>query len=950
MTMFLAAACALATFAGGEAWAQVAGSIAVYPATSSVEFTSTKQFSAYVPISPNTITWLVNDVPGGNATLGKISAGGLYTPPAVIPASNVVTIKARSTAYPSSFGTASLTITKKYPWLWSLSPSALTTGAYKVTLNGSNFATNSQALANGVAVQTTFVSSTKLVATGTAAAVGTMQFAVRQPAPGAVTGNSVAVPVTAAVTTVSVAPATVSVQAGASQAFAATVTGNANTAVTWTVNGSTGGSATVGTISAAGLYTAPAVVPSPSSVTIRATSVGSPTSFAQAAVTVIAPVTVAVAPGTAIVSLGGTQAFVATVTGNANTAVAWAVNGITGGSGALGTITSAGLYTAPAVMPASTSVTIRATSAASPASTAQSFVTLVPPVTVTVTPGTATVAVNGTQTFTAAVTGTANTAVTWAVNGTTGGTTAAGTISAGGVYTAPAVLPAPAIVTIRATSVASPASTSQALVSLTAPPPPATSLTAARFLEQSSFGPNTATLAQVQQMGIDVYLEAQFGAPETVIPAPGDNSMGSLRQWMLYNYSSAPDQLRQRVAYALSQIIVTSGNKLVYADESLPWLRLLSKHAFGNYRDLLRDVSMSPSMGKYLDLANSLKPGLAGGANENYPRELMQLFTIGLWRLKQDGSQILVGGSPVPTYTQQTVGQVALALTGWTYATAPGATPRNVNWEYFGAPMETRQANHDTSAKAFLGCSLPAGQTVQDDLDGVLDCLMAHPNTSPFVATRLIRSLVMSNPSPGYIQRVADVFAGVGGGVPGDLEAVVRAILTDPEARHDTATATQGRLKEPILQLVGFLRALNGGFTATNQLPYLFDYMAQSILTPPSVFSWFSPLYRVPGQSLFGPEFQIYSPAEATLRGNLFYSLLTNPGTDAVVNLSPFQVYGNDMPNLVEAVNQTLLYGRMPPAMKQALLNAAAPGYDAKTRIETVLYLTALSGQYAVQH
>src|SRR5258708_1408156 len=193
----------------------------------------------------------------------------------------------------------------------------------------------------------------------------------------------------------------------------------------------------------------------------------------------------------------------------------------------------------------------------------------------------------------------------------------------------------------------------------------------------------------------------------------------------------------------------------------LPWLRLLSKHAFGNYRDLLRDVSISPSMGKYLDLANSMKPGLAGGANENYPRELMQLFTIGLWQLNPDGSQVMDGsGNPVPTYDQETVRQVALALTGWTYATAPGKTAQTNNWEYFGAPMETRPGNHATTSKAFLGCTAGAGQSVDQDLDSVLDCLMNHPNIAPFIATRLIRSLVTSNPSPGFIHRVADVFAG----------------------------------------------------------------------------------------------------------------------------------------------------------------------------------------------
>jgi hypothetical protein len=517
-------------------------------------------------------------------------------------------------------------------------------------------------------------------------------------------------------------------------------------------------------------------------------------------------------------------------------------------------------------------------------------------------------------------------------------------------------MPASSNVTVRATSAANTLAFAQASVTLSAPPPvtpPSPGLLAAgRFLEQSSFGPTPATLVQVQQLGVTAYLDAQLSLPETPIPTPSGNSLGALRQWALHNYTTAPDQLRQRVAYALSQILVTSGFKLVYADEMLPWLRLLSQHAFGNYRDLLREMTISPSMGKYLDLANSMKPGPAGGANENYPRELLQLFSIGLWLLNPDGSQVLDGsGKPIPAYSQETVTQVALALTGWTYPTAPGATPGGNNWEAFTGPMEPRPLNHATTAKAFLGCSLPAGQTVQQDLDGVIDCLMQHPNIAPFIATRLIRSLVMSNPSPGYIGRVSAVFVNNGSGVRGDLKAVVRAILLDPEARNDTATMNQGRLKEPILQVSGFLRALNGQFSSAQQVTYLFDYMGQSVLSPPSVFSWFSPMYRVPkNPQLFGPEFQIYTPTEATLRGNMIYSILNYPGADLPVDLTPFQPYGSDMAALVEKVNVTLLYGRMPAPLKQALITAAAPGYDAKTRIETVLYLAALTGQYAVQH
>ena len=890
-------------FSGLRASAQVAGPIVVYPENSSLEMGGNRQFSAYVPISPNTVVWTVNDLPGGNATFGTVSTTGFYLPPAVPPTNNVVLVKARSTAYPTVVGTAQLTLTRPYPWLWSVYPATLVTGNYEVSFNGANFTADSQALANDVAVTTTFVSATKLIARGAAPQPGTIQFAVRQPGTGAVVGNLIAVAVTAVPTTVTVSPTAATVTLGATRAFTGTVAGNTNTAVTWAVNGTTGGSAALGTISATGVYTAPTALPSPATVTIRATSVASATAYAQAAVTLVPPpVTVTVAPATATVEIGTSRTITATVMNNPNTAVTWSVNGVAGGSSVVGTISAAGVYAAPTVLPTSTTVIIRATSAATTSAYGQATVTLaLPSVVVAIAPATATVQVGSARTFTATVTGNANTAVTWSVNGTAGGSATVGTIGAGGVYTAPAALPAPVTVTIRATSAVNAAAFGQATVTLTSVPPPVVWLPGARFLEQASFGPTPATLAAVQQKGIPAYLQEQFTLPATVIPTPSNNSMGELRTWVLYNYTSAPDQLRQRVIYSLSQIVVTSANKLIYPDMMLPWMRLVSQHAFGNYRNLLRDLTMSPSMGKYLDLANSTKPGPGGGANENYARELMQLFTIGLWQLNPDGSLLLDSyGLPMTTYDQRTVAQMALALTGWVYATPPGG---GSSYEFAGAPMVPQQARHDTTAKSILGCTLPANQTVQQDLENVLDCLMSHPNTAPFIATRLIRSLVTSNPSGAYIQRVASVFANNGSGVAGDLQAVVTAILLDPEARQDVPVANQGRLKEPILHVSGFLRALNGGFSSSQQLTYLFDYMAQSVLNPPSVFSWFSPLYRVPHSSLFGPEFQIYSPTEATLRGNLFHGMLNYSGGDTSIDLSPFQPYGNDMPNLVEAVN-----------------------------------------------
>ena len=861
-SLVLGGLCALAT----PVQAQVAGSIDIWPANSTVELGGTKQYGAYVPINPNTVNWSVNGVVGGDSTVGTISAAGLYTPPSAAPANNVVAIRATSTAYPSSYAQTSLTITRKYPWLWSLYPSSIQVGGYSVSLNGANFAPDSKVLVNGVAVPTTYFSSTKLVATGVASQVGTLNVAVQQPGPGSVTGNSVSLSVKAATVTLAVSPVSASVPLAGAQTFAASVSGSSNTGVTWSVNGLAGGAATIGTISSSGVYTAPATMPASSTVTITAASMASPSTTASATVTLTVPpppVIVSVSPTSASLQVGTSQAFAASVSGSANTSVTWSVNGVTGGSALTGFISPAGVYTAPAAMPASPTVAIKALAAA---------------------------------------------------NGTSFGT---------------------------------------ATVTLTMPPPPTVWMPGARFLEQTSFGPTPATLAKVQQMGFQAYLDEQFNLPATQIPTFSDNNMGSLKQWALYNYTVAPDQLRQRVVFALGQIIVTSGAKLIYADEMIPWLSLLNQHAFGNYRDLLKDISLSPSMGKYLDLANSVKPGVAGGANENYAREIMQLFTIGLWQLNQDGSLVLDGnGNPVPTYNQATIKQVALALTGWTYPTAAGVTPNlnTLNWENFSGPMEARPKYHDTSSKSVLGVTIPAGQTVQQDLDSVIDILMNHPNTAPFIATRLIRLLVMSNPSPAYIQRVADVFVNNGAGVRGDLKAVVTAIIMDPDARQDVPTVNSGRLKDHILQVTGFLRSLNGQFTSGQQLTYIFDYLAQSILAPPSVFNWYSPLYHVPKSPLFGPEFQIYTPSEATSRGNLIFYFINQSAGDTIIDLTPFQPYGNDMTGLVEVANQILLYGRMPAEVKQAIITAAAPGYDAKTRIETVLYLTALTGQYAVQH
>ena len=564
--------------------------------------------------------------------------------------------------------------------------------------------------------------------------------------------------------------------------------------------------------------------------------------------------------------------------------------------------------------------------------------------TISIAPGNVTIAPSATQLFTATVTNSANTSVTWSAS--------LGNISATGLYTAPAIAPSPASVTITATSVASPASgvTTSATVTanIVGPPNPGTglgtpNLSAGRFLEQATFGPTSADLAHLQQIGIDAWLTEQLSMPETQIVDPGAMGSGALQSQYLSRLSQAPDQLRQRVAYALSQIIVISMNKNIYPDEVVPYLQILSRDAFGNYRTLLGEISVSSQMGKYLDLANSTKPGPGGGANENFARESMQLFSIGLNMLNPDGSQQLdAGGNPIPTYTQTTIQQVALALTGWVY-------PNNA-WEDFSGPLVPLEANHDVTQKSFLGCTLPAGQNTTQDMNGFLDCIFNHPNVGPFIATRLIRSLVTSNPSPAYIQRVAAVFNDNGAGVRGDLAAVVKAILTDAEARNDAAPPSSGRLKDPIFHMIAFVRALNGSMSPTNGLPWLFSQMAQAPLTPPSVFSFYSPMYKIPQTPLFGPEFQIYTPTESILRGKFLWEAISNPATDMSPSLAPFTAVAGNTQQLIDAVDQALLYGRMPVTMRQSLANAIVAQSDNNSRVQTALYLTALSGLYAVQY
>lgn len=570
-------------------------------------------------------------------------------------------------------------------------------------------------------------------------------------------------------------------------------------------------------------------------------------------------VSVSVQPSTATVRGGDTQQFTATVSGTTNTAVTWTVNGIAGGDDTVGRIDSNGLYTAPATAPSPNGVTIRATSAAVPTAAGSASVTLLNPIPVlnAVNPGTA-----GVGSFTLVVTGSKFVNGAQVVYGTTPLTT---------TFVSPTTLVARATATAAdatAGSVAvtvsnpNPGSASSAVVSLRVVSGNRVSAAAAaRFLEQATFGPTAELITQVQQVGFESFLQDQFNLNVSTYPDPGPNdnlnSSSPLQQRWFQNALYGPDQLRLRAAWALHKIWVVSWVTVNRWDAFAGYLRMHHNHAFTNYRAIMENVTKNPAMGAYQDIANNDKANPQAGisCNENYGRELMQLFTIGVWQLNQDGTlKRDANNNPIPTYDQAVVEDNACALTGWTYQNPPG---QNRTWPrppYFGGPLEAVESHHDTRQKVLLnGFTLPANQTAQQDLTGTLDNLFTYPSTAPFVSKMLIQQFVTSNPSPAYVRRVADTFdAGVytsngvtfGSGQRGDMQALLAAILLDPEARAADnpalATPDEGKLREPVLFVTGLLRAL-GAQSDGSRLITETANMGQRVLYPPTVFSYFSP-------------------------------------------------------------------------------------------------------------
>lgn len=564
------------------------------------------------------------------------------------------------------------------------------------------------------------------------------------------------------------------------------------------------------------------------------------------------------------------------------------------------------------------------------------------------------------------------------------------------------------------------ASGSQTFTPPAAPPslPPGlpTANDAARFLTQASFGPTTQEISKVQASGFQAWIDDQASKPATSMYSTvyqrcttsyasadalsGDRCVETA--WK--NMITAPDQLRQRVAFAYSELFVVSladGNVGGQpAGVSIYW-DMLASDAFGNFRQILQDVTLNASMGQYLNMRGNKKPVSPNfqPPNENYAREILQLFSVGLNQLQPDGTLKLdAGGLPIPTYDQTTIQNFAQVFTGWNLDSAhpvsiptlkaPASTQPTTNpaatqpsivivKSYYNNPMlqSDNGAFHSTAQKTLLAYQvngtpvnnvIPAtsSQSVASanaELKVALDNIFNHPNVGPFVARRLIQRLVCSNPSPAYIYRVASVFNNDGTGVRGNMKAVITAILTDYEARSTTFLAAPGygHLREPVLSLSAVIRAFHPTSTSGYfKLGRTDNSLDQSPLRSPTVFNFFEPDYVDPGPiagaGLFSPELEIVSQATGVSYVNTIYSGITGswPGGDVKIDLTTEAALVGNPTAFVAYLNNLLMGGTMDPAVQTRIINFLnGPGakLDALSKAKAAVYLAASSAQYAAE-
>ena len=670
-------------------------------------------------------------------------------------------------------------------------------------------------------------------------------------------------------------------------------------------------------------------------------------------------ITVTISPKTATIGAGNVQQFTATVTGSIDLSVVWLVNGVSFGNSTVGTVDFEGNYTAPNNIVGLGSVTVTAASNANPAKTDSAIVTLTNPVpTLTsITPATL-----GLGAFQITLNGTGFVSTSTA---TFGGQPLQVTYVSSTMLTAVGNASNAQVgsVTVKVTNPAPGGGTSNGVnVTVTTAGTPESSAAAVRFLEQSSFGPDMENVNQVAETGFDTYLQNQFASTVTPYPDPRPNdSINNVQQTFFLNAIAGGDQLRMRMTLALNELWVVSGQTINDPLGYTNYLRALSKDALGNYLNLMTDVTLTPAMGNFLNMVNNDAPPPGEHANENYAREFMQLFCLGLNQLNPDGTPVLdSSGNPIPTYTQNDVMDLGRVFTGWTFPPTPGKPSQNHNPQFYGGPMVAVEGLHDSGPKTILGQSIPAGQSAEQDLASALGIVFNHPNVGPFVAQQMIEHLVTSNPSPAYVQRVATAFNtgtfnSYGSGKRGDMQATIAAILMDPESRRGdnpaTVVVTDGKLREPVVMVASIARAFHAKTDAAG-LPQWSANMAQDIFNPATVFNFFPPVNPIAGTTLNGPEFAIFATNTSLSRVNFINAAVYGSlGQNTTLDFSSVTGAGSNA-LMVAWLDTLFLHGSTPTQMKQTILTAvgAVDPADIVGQADAAIYLFTSSSMYQVQH
>lgn len=552
-----------------------------------------------------------------------------------------------------------------------------------------------------------------------------------------------------------------------------------------------------------------------------------------------------------------------------------------------------------------------------------------------------------------------------------------------------------------------------------------------RFMQQATFGPTAALEFRLRQIGFSRWIDEQISKPYPTIPytnfaqKPFDVFVGcggdygtnpeidlchrnhywifENQKWMLKEALYGEDQLRRRVSWALHQIWVVSARTVYQNRWMQEYVEILDRNAFGNYRNLMKEITLSPAMGEYLDMVRSTR----NSPNENYPRELLQLFSVGLFMMNQDGTYILdTQGNRIPTYDQAKIDQFTKVFTGWsqcTSSTNPACANLSVGAPNFIDPMIMQTpSNHDVSAKTLFdypgapnaviaACSNCTNDTnrrayADDSLNKTLDNIFYHPNVGPFVARLFIQHFVTSDPSAAYVSRVAAAFNNNGAGVRGDMKALIRAVLLDPEARGSKKTdATYGKMREPLQFLSNILRMYNVragthsdggpsnppascGGRSDGVFQWMTSEMGQDVYASSTVFNYFPPDYVVPGTEILGPEFALANTGSSFEKNNytLYFTMgngmwlevptasnpypLTPCGTSIDVSeLTAIAAADSTGNSLIEALNNKMLHGTMSEAMKTKIRTAIDFNVSADLKARQALFLVASSSQYQIQ-